>query len=199
MSLMELSGTLPFPLEHQGGLCRHESIALTATENDDETSYSSRGDDSSSISTPPFLEEEESQLQNRAEEARDEMAECSSKLVRDRIAFTLVQIRHYGITIGDHPLTNLYPLTLDWSYDPTDEILSVDEYERNRDDRPHRDTIPASRGIKAPRLSVNDRIERLVDVTGMTGRELFALERKRQAIAHEESAVWRANQGKVAC
>jgi hypothetical protein len=111
-----------------------------------------------------------------------------------RVSFSFVRIRQYGITIGDHPLTNMYPLTLDWCYSDDDHEpqLSVDEFERIKDDegRPRRhnlNAVPSCRGIKAPRLTVNQRIERLVDVTGMNGRELFALERQRQLRVQEES------------
>jgi hypothetical protein len=130
-----------------------------------------------------------------------------------RVGFSFVHIRRYAITIGDHPLTNMYPLTLDWCYaDDNDDggvdqqfkspltvdqqfksPLTVDESERIKDDegRPRQrhnpSAMPSCRGIKAPRLTVNQRIERLVEVTGMNSRELFALERQRQIRAQEES------------
>lgn len=141
-----------------------------------------------------------------------------------RVGFSFVEIRLYGITIGDHPLTNMYPLTLDWCYvEEEDEdgdfkdapnnndninsnnklLLSVDEFERMKEDHEERplwrrsrrgnamvmsSSTPLCRGIKAPRLTVNQRIERLVDVTGMNSRELFALERQRQIRVQEESS-----------
>lgn len=186
------------PLDHHGGLLPH-SISAPPSDADEKEqptpSYLSSDDSLSECDSTttlmegasPFSLKQINESFNTAKELH-----CHSVVSKlRRVSFSIAQIRHYGITIGDHPLTHLYPLTLDWCYNTVDERISIDDCERMRDDRPHRNSVPASRGIKAPRLTVNQRIERLVDVTGMSGRELFALERKRQTIAQEECYVRR--------
>ena len=64
----------------------------------------------------------------------------SSKMNRN-VSFSSLEIRSYGMTLGDAPTSNGPPVTLDWKHDPTaTEECTVDEYERYRDESTPRRT-----------------------------------------------------------
>ena len=46
-----------------------------------------------------------------------------------RVQFSTIEIREYNLTIGDHPLTESYPLSLDWDYYTTTSNVPVEAYE----------------------------------------------------------------------
>jgi hypothetical protein len=47
------------------------------------------------------------------------------------VRFSNVQIGEYELTIGDHPCTNFYPLSLDWSHSVT-ETFSIEDHIADR-------------------------------------------------------------------
>ena len=110
-----------------------------------------------------------------------------------KVQFVGVETRVYSITLGDHPLASMYPVSLDWSYNIVG-TQPIEAYEQELAARPRNIDIPAGRGIQAPKLLVTDRMSRLVDVTGMSSRELYNSERKRQAMLREEKRLSRASQ-----
>lgn len=48
-----------------------------------------------------------------------------------RVLFVEVHIREHSICLGDHPLCNSYPVSLDWSRGE-DRVMTVDDYEEQR-------------------------------------------------------------------
>ena len=62
------------------------------------------------------------------------MLDESHSLIRGRsVCFTQLEIRSYGVTLGDAPTFNGCPITLGWDYDPAEtETYDVDVYEHNR-------------------------------------------------------------------
>jgi hypothetical protein len=98
-----------------------------------------------------------------------------------RVQFSTIEVREYAVAIGDHPMVDMYPITLDWPFIES-EPQSIDDYESSR-------VSPATlnrRGIKAPRLTATERMARLANVTGCSNQELFQQERKRQLTVQEE-------------
>lgn len=62
----------------------------------------------------------------------DDSAHRSMKRNRN-VRFSHLEIRSYGITLGDSPTPRGPPISLGWSYDPSaTETYAVDEYEQNR-------------------------------------------------------------------
>jgi hypothetical protein len=119
---------------------------------------------------------------------------------RRSVDFSIVTIRQYALVLGDHPLCDMYPIALDWNYMALDPI-SVDTYELN-----HRRPVPeeveplpnlirnqliksstgSSRGIKAARRPVTERMSLLIDHMNMTSQQLYQQERRRQLLVQEE-------------
>merc|ERR1712038_1905772 len=53
---------------------------------------------------------------------------------QQNVKFTNIYIREYQRTLGDNPaVSSGPPLSLDWEYDPNEKILSVDDYEQEKD------------------------------------------------------------------
>jgi hypothetical protein len=105
---------------------------------------------------------------------------------RRRVQFSSVQIREYSCTIGDHPRTDMYPLSLDWAHTPT-KTIPFDQYEQQQ---AASSPAPANENKvmlrKRLRLTIMDRVSRLIDVTGRTSADLYAQEHRRQIKAHQE-------------
>jgi hypothetical protein len=114
------------------------------------------------------------------------------------VGFSTVTIREYSITLGDHPLCEMYPITLDWEFTSLDDV-SVDDFESNyrrnlpkeTEQSPIRNKLISSgtgsrRGIKARRLTVSERMSLLIESTGLSSQQLFQQERRRQLVVQEE-------------
>lgn len=62
--------------------------------------------------------------------------ESQSSTRRRRVSFTNLEIRSYGVTLGNAPMLHGPPVTLDWDYDPAEtETYDVDAYEYHRYER----------------------------------------------------------------
>lgn len=93
-----------------------------------------------------------------------------------RVRFSVVQIREYQLTLGDHPHADAFPLSLDWAHTPA-KVLNLAEYEIR---------ISSGKRSKAHRLTTLDRFVRLTRVSGILPRELKAQEKQRQQLNHIE-------------
>ncbi len=61
------------------------------------------------------------------------MDESQSSMRRRNVSFTSLEIRSYGVTLGNAPTLYGPPVTLDWDYDPAEtETYDVDAYEYHR-------------------------------------------------------------------
>jgi hypothetical protein len=89
------------------------------------------------------------------------IATGSSSTKKNKVRFSTVQIRRYGLTIGDHPHTELYPISLDWSHAETETVL-LSHYESMKPPVPTRKG--GLRGIV--RMGAVQRLTRLATVMG---------------------------------
>lgn len=61
------------------------------------------------------------------------------------VSFNSLNIREYGLTLGDHPSASSGPpMTLDWTPTGEEKIISVDQYERARQPRRSRRALKMS-------------------------------------------------------
>lgn len=88
------------------------------------------------------------------------------------VQFSNVRIRKHAVCLGDHPLCEDYPLSLDWPHDSTDDVMTIDAYEAQR-------TSPRSRITKLDR---DTRRTRLAARMGIALTALDALEAERTAL-----------------
>jgi hypothetical protein len=65
---------------------------------------------------------------------RTTQAQTKARITK-RVQFTNVQIREHAVTLGDHPLAESYPISLDWAHAPV-QVMRVDDYEAKRVMRP---------------------------------------------------------------
>lgn len=103
-----------------------------------------------------------------------------------RVQFSSVETRFYSITLGDHPLASMYPLSLDWAYTSAQAQTIEDHEATTKAQASKKPKISPGCGIKAQKLPVTERMERLMNVTGKNSRQLFMLEQKRQLLLREE-------------
>jgi hypothetical protein len=82
-----------------------------------------------------------------------------------RVQFTIVQVREHAVTLGDHPLAESYPISLDWAHAPV-QAMRVDDYEANRVSRPlnGRYNRPP-RARRMTRLERRVRLEQIMEVS----------------------------------
>jgi hypothetical protein len=128
---------------------------------------------------------------DEAEHDDDVTVEKLSATERQRkptVRFSNVQIREYELTIGDHPCTNVYPLSLDWSHSET-ETISIEDHIANRTNKSKKRTYanPRKTGQQAFRMDVANRVARLYNVTSLRPRDLSNMERARHARTRENS------------
>lgn len=143
------------------------ALASIATSDDSSSSDSTESDESSQAAFRDFTDV-------------TEFTDVSLSK-RGRVEFTTVKIREYAVVIGDHPLANMYPLTLDWPFVESDP-QSIESYES----RKHFFGSVNRNGSKALRLTVMERMARLTDVMGCSSQELYTQERERQLRVQEE-------------
>ena len=93
------------------------------------------------------------------------------------VTFDVVQIREYELTIGDNPsVSSGAPISLSWCYYPECQIISLDEYESERE---------LSRRDKCEmRMPHNIRRDILMDEWGISSLEYF--DRMRNIIDSKE-------------
>ena len=86
---------------------------------------------------------------------------------RGHVRFHSVELKEYAVTLGDHPMCKVLPLTLDWSHSTPVEF-TINDYE-------------ASRKAKFElHMDVRDRFERLTLVSGMSENMVARLEQTRR-------------------
>ena len=119
-----------------------------------------------------------------------------NRTVRRTVHFSNVHVREYDITLGDHPIADAYPLSLDWSYG-TDQKYRIDEFQgkcnvitESESDcsssnnnfsfcRPS-ERMKMTKHHSLNRLDVIDRRSRLANVMGITYEKLDSMERERK-------------------
>ena len=97
------------------------------------------------------------------------------------VCFTQLEIRSYGVTLGDAPTFNGCPITLDWDFDPAEtETYNVDVYEHHRCDR---------RTMSELVIPPSHREYRLMQ-SGFSRREIkYAMEEAKQAAKDRRKTV----------
>jgi hypothetical protein len=103
------------------------------------------------------------------------------------VQFTTVQVREHAVTLGDHPLADSYPISLDWAHAPV-QVMRVDDYEAKRVMRPlnGRCNIPP-RARRMTRLERRVRLEQIMQVSpsALEHQESF----RRLALRREKSSL----------
>ena len=101
----------------------------------------------------------------------------TATLPRKSVAFSCVEVREYGLVLGDSPdIDNGFPLMLDWKYNKDPKIVSVDE---------HQERAEALNRGPIEELDPIQRRSRLRSV-GYTEAELRLAERRRKIqLTHE--------------
>jgi hypothetical protein len=114
-------------------------------------------------------------------------SDCSSSLsdLENRsVKFQSVSVREYELTVGNH--SRPYALTLDWAHTDT-MVYDMEEYESQRARLRKRKGI--GRIFRVAKISANERLQRLSNVTGLTDRELYKLEQHRESMDLPDSAL----------
>jgi len=94
------------------------------------------------------------------------------------VQFSTIHIQEYAQVLGDHPMPDSFPLSLDWQH-AQERIQSVDEFEAQRQPRPA--------GFHMPRrLPALERRYRLEIVTGLSSTELNEQDDYRQKRLQQE-------------
>lgn len=112
-----------------------------------------------------------------------------NKPAKKSVKFSTVQVREYSITLGDHPIPEAYPLSLDWTFTPWD-VVPLREYEEMK--RHEEETNPIkmlkrnNRKSKVSSLTVMQRRIRLTQVGGIHPSGLLQMERERIKKNEEE-------------
>ena len=93
-----------------------------------------------------LLEMEDDECTTSDEELSSGRSSASASSPRKAVGFSNVEVREYGITVGDHPCCSKgCALTLDWDYNPTAVVTALDTYEASRAPRRrHRDNLRTS-------------------------------------------------------
>jgi hypothetical protein len=96
---------------------------------------------------------------------------------RKSVAFSSVEVREYGLVLGDSPdIDNGFPLMLDWKYNKDTKILPVDE---------HQEQVEALNRSPIEELDAHQRRLRLRSM-GLSEAELRLAERRRKIqLSHE--------------
>jgi hypothetical protein len=109
-----------------------------------------------------------------------------------RVHFTIVQVREHAVTLGDHPLAESYPISLDWAHAPV-KAMRVDDYEAKRVSRPlnGRYNRPP-RARRMTRLERRVRLEQIMEVSPSAlehqeGFRRLALRRERSSLLAGDS------------
>ena len=99
----------------------------------------------------------------------------SSSSGQKRVSFSTVEIQEYSLTLGDHPCTDSYPLSLDWEHTEPYE-MDLQDYEK----RPHHHQI-------VHHLSPLQRRVRLSIVSGLSPKEVTKKELERHKQLDKEA------------
>jgi hypothetical protein len=112
----------------------------------------------------------------------------SPLLLKPNVRFSAVQLREYKVTIGDHPLTTMFPLSLDWLHSET-ETISIEDHIANRMNKleKRKSACLTANGREAFRLDDANRFARLYYVTGLRKEDLYTMEKARHARIRENN------------
>lgn len=135
---------------------------VKAEEDNDDDDSTSNSSQSSISSSDPTL-------------SRSDHSTCTT--TSRRVRFSHIERREYSITLGDHPLTDQLPLSLDWEHTAT-QMFNLDEVESIKREKGGTD--------EPKRMSLVERRLRLLRVTGLKPVRLLMLEREREKTLREE-------------
>lgn len=102
----------------------------------------------SNFESPPARKKIRNNYDDRSKGQIRPSQSTSPKVVK----FDKIEIRNYDLTVGDNPSCSKAPISLSWTYDPVEEVYSIDDYEEQR----------GNHG-KAKRWSENDRNRILIE------------------------------------
>lgn len=126
-----------------------------------------------------------------------EVLACTSKSqprseFKKCVRFSVVQVREYAITLGDHPMVDQYPITLDWNYDDKEEVdLEIHlsgRLKRGENLYLCNDTSEVYLADWIEPLPAYERKAWLAAVTGLTETELFIQDFYRRKRVEAEKA-----------
>jgi hypothetical protein len=137
---------------------------------------------SSSAAADEDDEEESIQSYDYDESFLSESSSCSdivptSKKQPKRVSFGVVQVQEYELTLGDHPFSSSYPLSLDWPHTAEKEY-DLDLFERVRQTAMRN----SSRSRPCKHLTPNQRRSRLSTVSGINPTDLA----KQDQLRHQQ-------------
>jgi hypothetical protein len=106
---------------------------------------------------------------------------------RKSVQFSNVEVRVHEIILGDHPSTELYPISLGWAHLET-EIFDVDHYLHIRAIRLEQKMREHTHKLRRTvlRLKAITRFDRLIDVGGLDEMELVEMEKARHKQNRDE-------------
>jgi hypothetical protein len=113
---------------------RHGSLDALLQNNCKELKSSWANSDESCTASTTLSYEDDSEDQTDSLDMMIEATFAQDSTPVRHVTFANVEIREYNLTIGDHPMTDSYPMSLDWDYTTTPSV-PVDQYqtrERNR-------------------------------------------------------------------
>lgn len=184
-----------------------EEPAVTVTRNNEQPASFGWSDfpligNDSSISSPVvhvILDEETTIGNHRQPNHRQpQVAPLKQKSDTTRgVQFSFVHIREHSVQLGDHPLCNYYPVSLDWTFEDT-AAVSVNDYEEARanccwDSKPRRMDVVERRSLLANSLGIS---KAEVDVLERY-RRLERYQREKAAQTSEDETPEEANDGPV--
>lgn len=102
-----------------------------------------------------------------------------------RVQFSNIQVREHSVTLGNHPLSNSYPLSLDWEHADVQET-TVDAYETKKMQARYPTKRISFRRHKPRRLTPLERRMRLEEVTQVSITTLTDQERQRRFAVQRE-------------
>lgn len=119
-------------------------------------------------------------------------AQTQSRVTK-RVQFTVVHVREHAVTLGDHPLAESYPISLDWAHAPV-QVMRLDDFEAKKEGllRPlDVRYIRSPRARRMTRLERRVRLERIMEVSPSTldDKEEF----RRLALRRENSCLLAGN------
>jgi hypothetical protein len=111
--------------------------------------------------------------------------------ITKRVQFTIIEVREHAVTLGDHPLAESYPISLDWAHAPV-QVMRVDDYEAKRVVRPLNHYNRSPRARRMTRLERRVRLEQVMEVSpsaleDQEGFRCLAMQRQRSSVLTGDS------------
>jgi hypothetical protein len=90
-----------------------------------------------------------SSLKSSSTSITSHLSESSQHSMKRNVSFSNLEIRSYGVTLGDTPTLTGPPISLDWKYDPqATQVHDIDQYEQHRSVTPDNPTPSNPRRTK---------------------------------------------------